>query len=70
MNGPIAGARVGRIDGQWKLNPTFAERLLSDTDIVIAGTPEKVIMVEAGCKEVTENDVVAALEFGFLMHQR
>jgi len=63
-NGPIAGARVGRIDGQWKLNPTFAERLLSDTDIVIAGTPEKVIMVEAGCKEVTENDVVAALEFG------
>src|SRR3989344_3584620 len=62
--GPIAGVRVGQIDGQWKINTTIAERLVSNVDIVVAGTPEKVIMVEAGCKETPENDVVAAMQFG------
>jgi len=62
--GPIAGARVGRINGDWKLNPTLVERDTSDTDIVVAGTPDKVIMVEAGCNETSDDDVVAAMQFG------
>lgn len=62
--GPIAGVRVGQIDGQWKINTTISERLISTTDIVVAGTPEKVVMVEAGCNETPENDVVAAMKFG------
>ena len=62
--GPIAGARVGQIDGQWKINTTIAEREISSVDIVVAGTPEKVVMVEACCKETPEDDVVAAMQFG------
>jgi polyribonucleotide nucleotidyltransferase len=62
--GPIAGVRVGQIDGQWKINTTIAERQVSNVDIVVAGTPDTVIMVEAGCKETPENDVVAAMQFG------
>ncbi len=62
--GPIGGVRVGSVDGQWKINPTIAERQTSTVDIVVAGTPEKVIMVEAACKETPENDVVEAMQFG------
>lgn len=62
--GPIGGVRIGSVDGQWKINPTIAERALSSVDIVVAGTPEKVIMVEAGCKETAEKDVVDAMKFG------
>ena len=63
-NGPIAGIRVGHVGGKWKINPTFAERPLCQGDIVVAGTPEKVIMVEAGCKEVSEEEVFAGMQFG------
>lgn len=63
-NGPIVGARVGRVDGKLILNPTFAEREKGDLDIVVSGTPEKIIMVEAECKEVPENDVLSAMRFG------
>lgn len=63
-NGPIGGVRIGQIDGQWKINPTIAEREVSSVDIVVAGTPEKVIMVEAGCKETAEMAVVEAMKFG------
>lgn len=62
--GPIAGARVGRVGGQWKLNPSFAEREAGDTDIMVAGTPDEVIMVEAGCKEVPDDDVIGAMQYG------
>lgn len=62
--GPIGGVRIGSVDGQWKINPTIAERALSTVDIVVAGTPEKVIMVEAGCKETAEKDVIEAMKFG------
>ena len=62
--GPIGGARVGRVDGQWKINTTIAEREAGSVDIVIAGTPETVIMVEAGCKEIAEDQVVEAMQFG------
>ncbi len=62
--GPIAGVRVGRKDGQFVINPSFAERELSDMDIVVAGTPEKLVMVEAGCNDTADNDVVSAIRFG------
>ncbi len=62
--GPIAGVRVGQIDGKWKINTTISERAISAVDIVVAGTPEKVVMVEAGCNETPEDDVVAAMKFG------
>lgn len=64
FDGPIGGVRVGRVNGMWKINPTFKEREASDVDIVVAGTPDSVIMVEAGCKEAPEDDVIAAMQFG------
>jgi len=63
-NGPIAGARVGRENDQYVLNPNFKNRLTSDCDIVVAGTPQKLIMVEAGCKEIADEEVVNAMQFG------
>ncbi len=63
-NGPIGGVRVGMVDGQLKINPTITERQTSSIDIVVAGTPEKVIMVEAGCKDVSESEVIKAMKFG------
>lgn len=62
--GPIAAIRVGRVGGEWVLNPTFAAREKSDLDVVVAGSPEKVIMLEAGAKEVLEADMAEAIEFG------
>lgn len=62
--GPIAGVRVGRFEGQLILNPTHLQRESSDLDIVVAGTPEKVIMVEAGCKEAVDADVFFAMQYG------
>lgn len=62
--GNIAGARIGRVGGVWKLNPTLKEREASDTDIVVAGNKDGVIMVEAGCNETNEIDVIGAMQFG------
>ena len=63
FEGPIGCVRVSRIDGQLIANPTYEEAENSDIDIVIAGTEDSVIMVEAGCKFVTEDDIMAAVEF-------
>ena len=63
-NGPIAGVRVGKVDGKLKINPTLKERIDGNVDIVVAGTPEKVIMVEAECHEMPENEVIEAMQFG------
>jgi polyribonucleotide nucleotidyltransferase len=62
--GPIGGVRVGRVNSEWKINPSFAERQAGDADIVVAGTPDKVVMVEAGCKDVPEAEVIEAMKFG------
>lgn len=62
FEGPIGCVRIGRIDGQMIINPTYEETEKSDMDIVIAGTEDSVIMVEAGCKFVTEDDIMAAVE--------
>src|SRR6185436_17462725 len=60
-NGPIAGVRVGRIEGKWALNPTFAQLELSDMDIVVAGHADSIMMVEGGALEIGEEDIVEAL---------
>jgi len=58
----IAGVRVGQIDGAFIINPTFDERKNSQLDLIVAGTSDGIVMVEAGAREVTEADMVAALE--------
>ena len=58
----IAGVRVGLVDGQYVINPTFAQRKQSKIDLVVAGSKDGLVMVEAGAKEVTEEQVVGALE--------
>ena len=58
----LAGVRVGMIDGNYVINPTFDERKQSLLDIVVAGTKDGIVMVEAGAKEVTEAQAVGALE--------
>jgi polyribonucleotide nucleotidyltransferase len=59
--GPIAGVRVGRIQGNWVLNPTFQQLEYSDMELVVAGSNDSIMMVEGGALEVSEEDVVEAL---------
>ncbi|OGN01011.1 MAG: polyribonucleotide nucleotidyltransferase [Candidatus Yanofskybacteria bacterium RIFCSPHIGHO2_01_FULL_43_32] len=65
FNGPIAGVRVGRVDGKLVLNPTYSERASSDFDVVVAGTENRINMIEAGAKIVPEAEMAAAIKFGF-----
>ncbi len=58
----LAGVRIGLLDGQFLVNPTFEQRKQSKLDLVVAGTKDGIVMVEAGAKEVTEAQVVEALE--------
>jgi polyribonucleotide nucleotidyltransferase len=58
----VAGVRVGLVDGQYIINPTYAERRQSKMDLVVAGTADAIMMVEAGAKEATEEEMVGALE--------
>ncbi|WP_295560950.1 polyribonucleotide nucleotidyltransferase, partial [uncultured Holdemanella sp.] len=64
FNGPIAGCKVGRINGELVANPTVAQMEESDIDLTVAGTAQALNMVEAGAKEVSEEDMLAALMFG------
>jgi polyribonucleotide nucleotidyltransferase len=74
--GPIAGVRVGRVEGQWILNPTFSQLETSDLDMVVAGTADSIMMVEGGALELTEEALVDALAFAqrgiaeLITHQR
>jgi len=63
-NGPIAGARIGRKDGEFILNATSTQREEGTLNLVVAGTPEKLVMVEAGANEINETDMLAAIKFG------
>ena len=63
FEGPVGAVRVSKIDGQLIANPTHQEADKSDLDIVVAGTYDSVIMVEAGCNFVTEDDIMEAVEF-------
>ncbi|GHE54432.1 polyribonucleotide nucleotidyltransferase [Camelimonas fluminis] len=62
--GPIGAARVGYANGQYKLNPTFAEREGSELDLVVAGTTDAVLMVESEAKELSEDVMLGAVMFG------
>ena len=64
FNGPIAGVHVGRVNGEFIANPTVAQQEQSDIDLTVAGTAKALNMVEAGAKEVSEEDMLAALMFG------
>src|SRR5205814_3385008 len=58
----IAAVRVGFVDGQFVINPTFAQRKESKLDLIVAGSKDGLVMVEAGAKEISEEQVVEALE--------
>ena len=64
FDGPIAGVKVGRVNGEFIINPTPAELEVSDIDLTVAGTKYAINMVEAGSKEVSEEDMLDALMFG------
>ena len=64
FDGPIAGVKVGRINGNFVINPTKEQTELSDIDLTVAGTKTAINMVEAGSKEVSEDDMLEALMFG------
>src|SRR4030095_13003453 len=61
--GPVAAVRVGRVDGQFIVNPTHAQRLQSDFDLVYVGMDGKVIMIEGSATELPEDEFVKSLEF-------
>ncbi|MDQ3169284.1 MAG: polyribonucleotide nucleotidyltransferase [Acidobacteriota bacterium] len=58
----VAGVRVGLVNGEFIINPTYAERKQSKLDLIVAGTADAIVMVEAGAQEVDEEDVVKAFE--------
>jgi polyribonucleotide nucleotidyltransferase len=62
--GPVAAVRIGRVDGQFIVNPTSAEQETSDLDLRIAGTRDAILMVECGAREIPESVMVDALNFG------
>jgi polyribonucleotide nucleotidyltransferase len=62
FNTLLAGVRIGRIQGNWVLNPTFQQLEYSDVDIVVAGTEDAILMVEGGAIEVPEEEILAGLE--------
>lgn len=61
--GPLAGVQVGRVGGEWVLNPSVEAKLKSDLELFVAGNKDEVIMIEAGAKEVSEEDMYAAIDF-------
>ena len=64
FDGPIAGVKVGRINGELIINPTAEQLELTDIELTVAGTKEAINMVESGSKEVSESDMLEALMFG------
>ncbi len=64
FNGPIAGVQVGRVDGEFIINPTPDQLTNSDIDLTVAGTKKAINMVEAGAKQVNEEDMLKAIMFG------
>ncbi|WP_419166321.1 polyribonucleotide nucleotidyltransferase [Candidatus Palauibacter sp.] len=63
-NGPIAGVRVARMDGQWLVNPTFDDLEMCDLEIVVAGSESSIVMVEGACLEATEDEFLEAMRVG------
>ncbi|MDB9493660.1 polyribonucleotide nucleotidyltransferase [Spirulina major CS-329] len=63
--GPMAAVRVGLVGDDFIINPTFKEIEDGDLDLVVAGTPDGVVMVEAGANQLPEQDIIEAIEFGY-----
>ncbi len=63
-NGPIAGISVGLVDGELVLNPNLAQRANNDLNLTVAGSMEKIVMIEAGANEVPDDKMLEAIEFG------
>jgi polyribonucleotide nucleotidyltransferase len=63
FHGPVGAVRIGLIEGKFLVNPTYAERALSEINIMVVGTADGIVMVESGAKEVSEENVVGAIEF-------
>jgi polyribonucleotide nucleotidyltransferase len=68
-DGPCATVRVGRVDGNFVINPTLQQLMVSDLDIVVAGTKDAVLMVECAAKELNEDVMVSAIEFAHAQMQ-
>ena len=64
FNGPVAAVKVGRVNGEFVINPTVEQTELSDIDLTVAGTKQAINMVEAGAREVSEEVMLDALMFG------
>ncbi|MBE6146671.1 MAG: polyribonucleotide nucleotidyltransferase [Firmicutes bacterium] len=64
FNGPVAAVKVGRVNGEFVINPTVEQAEVSDIDLTVAGTKTAINMVEAGAREVSEEDMLEALMFG------
>ena len=65
FHGPMAAVRVGLLGDDFVLNQSFREIERGDLDLVVAGTPDGVVMVEAGANQLSEQDVIEAIDFGY-----
>jgi polyribonucleotide nucleotidyltransferase len=65
FNGPMAAVRVGLVGDDFIINPTYAEVEAGDLDLIVAGSPDGVIMVEAGANQLPERDIIEAIDFGY-----
>ncbi len=65
FNGPMAAVRVGLVGDDFVINPTYNEIESGDLDLVVAGSPDGVIMVEAGASQLPEQDIIEAIDFGY-----
>ena len=63
-NGPVAGISVGLVDGELVLNPTLEQRANNDLNLTVAGSMEKIVMIEAGANEVPDDKMLEAIEYG------
>jgi polyribonucleotide nucleotidyltransferase len=65
FNGPLGAVRVGLLGDDFVINPSYAEVEAGDLDLVVAGSPDGVIMIEAGANQVPEEDMIEAIDFGY-----
>ena len=65
FKGPMAAVRVGLVGDDFIINPTYHEIQIGDLDLVVAGSPDGVIMVEAGANQLPEQDIIEAIDFGY-----
>ncbi|MDP3986165.1 MAG: polyribonucleotide nucleotidyltransferase [Candidatus Veblenbacteria bacterium] len=63
-NGPVGAVRVGRVGGEWVLNPSYEARTKSDLDVYVSATETEIVMLEAGATQVAEADIAEAIAFG------